>query len=130
MKRQVVEVYKMIFDFFLKAAKRFNKSSYSRFFDSFNAAILADSKSAEDGINAAIDRIEESNHATGLIWVNDIRHETRNTNQHLEKLETAVEDLRTKVDEHRAKDPQQDEILILGRKILPLLKQIIQREDQ
>lgn len=131
MKQQVAEVYKMIFNFLLNAAKWFNKPAPFRFFDSFNTAILADSKSAEDGISAAIDRILEKSHATGLIWTHEIRHGTHNANQRLERLGTVVEDLRMKVDERRAEDRlQQEEILNLGRQLVPLLQQIFQTVDQ
>ena len=76
MQRQVAEVYKALFLFLLKVAKWFNKSSVSRFLDSFNKAIKEEHEEAVAVINRSIDIMIEKAGVEELARIEYIRRTT------------------------------------------------------
>ena len=105
MERELAEVYKQFFLFLLEAAKWFNKSESSRFFDSFNKKVKEEHDVAVSLINDYIDLISNKGHVEGLLMIEDIRRTediiewkldmfTANVDDKFANLETAVDELR------------------------------------
>ncbi|KAF2730212.1 hypothetical protein EJ04DRAFT_500915 [Polyplosphaeria fusca] len=118
MQRQLGEVYKRFFTFVLKAIRWFQKSSTSRFFDSFNKAVMVEHDEAAEAINRSIDILIQKGDVAELARIEDIRRTADIIEWKVDKLNDDVVpwiadmkvDMASLVDEvrfrNRVEDPQ------------------------
>lgn len=126
MQGDLAEVYKQLFLFLLETAKWFNKSGFSRFFDSFNKAVKEEHDVAVSSINDHIDIIAKKGFVEGLLSIEDVRQTGDIIEWKLDLLVPRItnieQNLEMLVDELRIQGQfQQDQLLSAGYSMRSLL---------
>ncbi|KAF2654294.1 hypothetical protein K491DRAFT_679769 [Lophiostoma macrostomum CBS 122681] len=129
MQKDLAEVYKQLFSFLLEAGRWFNKSGFSRFFDSFNTAVKEKHDAAVAILNEHIDLIAQKGFVEGLLRTEDVRQTADIIEWKLDlfvipRLESIEDNLGALAEEVR-KQPQlmQDQFMAAGNSMLNLLMQ-------
>jgi hypothetical protein len=129
MQKDLAEVYKQLFAFLLEAGRWFNKSGFSRFFDSFNTAVKEKHDNAVAILNEHIDVIAQKGFVEGLLRAEDVRRTADIIEWKLDlfvipRLESIEDNLGALTEEVR-KQPQlmQDQFLTAGNTMVNLLMQ-------